>query len=90
MDQRVIETSPDSLERTVNIALIIFCMGFQTLGTAGISLFMPLIRRDLGFSFTQGGVLSATTYAGYALMQIPAGYLADRYGVKRIFFTGVL
>ena len=90
MDQRVIETSPDSLERTVNIALIIFCMGFQTLGTAGISLFMPVIRRDLGFSFTQGGALSATTYAGYALMQIPAGYLADRYGVKRIFFTGVL
>ncbi len=90
MNQKVIETSSDSLERLVNIALIIFCMGFQTLGTAGISLFMPIIRRDLDFSFTQGGALSATTYIGYALMQLPAGYLADRYGVKRIFFAGVL
>jgi predicted MFS family arabinose efflux permease len=90
MNQMDIETSPDSLERAVNIALIIFCMGFQTVGTAGISLFMPIIRGDLGFSFTQGGSLSAASYVGYALMQIPAGYLADRYGVKRIFFTGVL
>jgi predicted MFS family arabinose efflux permease len=90
MDNRALETRPASLERTLNIALIIFCMGFQTLGTAGISLFMPVIRRDLGFSFTQGGALSATTYAGYAIMQIPAGYLADRYGMKRIFFAGVL
>ena len=90
VNQKGTETRPDSLERAVNIALIIFCMGFQRLGTAGISLFMPVIRRDLGFSFTQGGALSAATYVGYALMQIPAGYLADRYGVKRIFFTGVL
>jgi sugar phosphate permease len=88
--QKVIKTSPDGLERAVNIALILFCMGFQTLATAGISLFMPIIRHDLVFSFTQGGGLSAATYIGYALMQIPAGYLADRYGVKRIFFSGVL
>lgn len=90
MNQEVIETGPDRRQRAVNIALILFCMGFQTIAAAGIALFLPIIRGDLGFTFTQGGTISAATYVGYALMQIPAGYLADRYGVKRIFFTGVL
>ena len=57
---------------------------------ASIALFLPVIRRDLGLSFTQGGTLSAATIFVYALMQIPAGYLADRYGLKKIFFIGVL
>ena len=89
MNQEITEGSPGLKNRAINISLITFCMGFQTVGYAGIALFMPMIRHDLGLSFTQGGALSAATFLLYALMQIPAGYLADRYGVKRIFFTGV-
>lgn len=66
------------------------CQSFQTVSAAGIALFLPSIRGELGLSFTQAGILSAATILVYALMQIPAGYLADRYGLKRIFFTGAL
>lgn len=69
---------------------MILCRSFQVLTVSGVALFLPLIRRDLGLSFTQGGTLSAATILTYALMQIPVGYLTDRFGPKRLFFIGVL
>jgi len=59
-----------------------------TLG--GIALFLPLIREDLHIGFAQAGMLSAAATFTYAFGQIPAGYLADRFGPKRVFFAGIL
>ena len=56
----------------------------------GIALFLPLIREDLQMSFSQGGMLSAGSTLTYALGQVPAGYLSDRFGAKRLFFVGIL
>jgi len=56
----------------------------------GIALFLPLIRQDLDISFSQAGMLSAAATFTYALGQIPGGYLADRFGPKRVFFVGIL
>lgn len=81
------ETIPS---RAMNVVLIMICMSFQVVALAAIALFLPLIINDLGFSFTQGGSLSAISIFLYALMQIPAGFLADRYGLQRVFFIGVL
>lgn len=77
-------------DRTVTVSLVILCQSFQALTIGGIALFLPLIRKDLELSFTQGGTLSAATILVYALMQIPAGYLADRFGPKRLFVIGIL
>jgi len=77
-------------DRIVTVSLLILCRGFQTLTRGAIALFLPVIRKDLGMSFTQAGTLSAATTLTYASMQIPAGYLADRFGPKRLFFIGVL
>ncbi len=60
------------------------------LSLGGIALFLPLIREDLHISFAQAGMLSAAATFAYALGQIPGGYLADRFGPKRIFFIGIL
>jgi len=76
--------------RVVNLSLVILCQSFQALSFGGVALFLPLIRRDLGLSFTQGGTLSAVAVLIYALMQVPVGYLTDRFGPKRLFFFGVL
>lgn len=76
--------------RLLNIALIILCTCFQSVAFYTISLLLPIIIQDLGISFTQGGVISAANIFVYALMQIPAGFLADRYGLKKIFFSGIL
>lgn len=76
--------------RGVNIALIILSTSFSSVGFSGLSLFLPLIRSALGLTFTQGGALAAVPIFVYALMQIPAGLMADHYGLKKIFFIGVL
>ena len=88
-------TSPDKKERrisspVVNSTLIIACQSMQGLAFGGIALFLPLIRQDIGISFSQAGTLAAVTTISYALMQIPAGVMADRYDAKRLFAIGLL
>jgi nitrate/nitrite transporter NarK len=56
----------------------------------GIALFLPLIREDLGLSFAQAGQLAAIATLVYALMQVPAGWLTDRYSPKLLFCVGVM
>jgi sugar phosphate permease len=71
------------------VSLVIFCQSFQALTFGGIALFLPLIREDLQMSFAQAGLLSVASTLTYAIGQIPAGYLSDRFGPKRLFFAGV-
>jgi len=77
-------------DAALTVTLVIICQSFQSLAIGGIALFLPLIREDLQMSFSQGGMLSAAATLTYALGQIPAGFLADRYGPKKLFLTGLL
>ncbi len=71
-------------------ALVVLCQFVHWFTYAAIPLFLPLIVEDLKISFSQAGMLSAAGILAYALGQIPAGYLADRYGPRRPFFVGLL
>ena len=82
--------SPSRRDAALTVTLVVFCQGFNMLSLGGIALFLPLIREDLHMSFAQAGMLSAAATFTYALGQIPGGYLADRFGPKRIFFIGIL
>lgn len=75
---------------TTTVALAVLCQVFHGLTFSGIALFLPLIRDDLGLTFSQGGMLAAAMTLSYGLGQIPAGYLSDRFGPKRLFFLGFL
>jgi sugar phosphate permease len=77
-------------DRIITVSLTVVCQSFQALSMGGIALLLPIIRKDLGLSFTQGGSLAAATTLVYALMQIPAGYLSDRFSPKRLFCIGIL
>ena len=81
---------PGRGDTTTNVVLLIVCQGFQALTFGGIALFLPLIRADLQMTFSDGGMLSAASTLSYALGQVPAGYLSDRFGPKRLFFIGIL
>jgi len=82
--------SPGRRDAALTVSLVVFCQGFNMLSLGGIALFLPLIREDLHMSFAQAGMLSAAATFTYALGQIPGGYLADRFGPKRVFFIGIL
>jgi nitrate/nitrite transporter NarK len=74
----------------LNTSLIVACQSFQMLVNGGIALFLPLIRADLGLTFAQGGMLAAAGQITYAAMQIPSGWIADRFNPKRVFAIGLL
>jgi sugar phosphate permease len=74
----------------ITVGLVVLCQVVHFLTFAAIPLLLPLIREDLEINFTQGGALSAAGMLSYALAQVPAGYLADRFGPRRLFFIGLL
>jgi MFS transporter, ACS family, D-galactonate transporter len=79
--------SPDGI-RTV--ALVVLCQVAHFLTLTAIPLLLPVIREDLEIGFTQAGMLSAAGMLSYALAQIPAGYLSDRFGPRRLFLVGLV
>jgi MFS family permease len=50
---------------------------------------VPLMR-DLGIAPAGMGMLLSAFFWTYALCQIPAGYLTDRFGMKRMYAAGFL
>jgi sugar phosphate permease len=48
----------------------------------------PFIVGDLNLSLTEVGLLSSASAIGYTIAQIPAGWLADRIGVRKMLFLG--
>lgn len=76
--------------RAMIVTLIVMVQSSQSLAYAGIALFLPLIRADLGLTFAQSGMFAVASTATYAAMQIPSGFLADRYEPKRVFLIGAI
>jgi sugar phosphate permease len=88
-DSAALAGDPISRDGITTVALVVFCQVVHWLTIAAIPLLLPLIREDLQISFTQAGMLSVAATLSYTLMQIPAGYLSDRFGPGRLFFLGL-
>jgi predicted MFS family arabinose efflux permease len=76
--------------RRVRIALILLSQSTQNLSAGAIALLLPLIRGDIPMTFSQAGTLAVAATLVYAVMQIPSGYLGDRYGAKRVCVLGLV
>jgi MFS family permease len=48
------------------------------------------LAREFGFSQTFAGLLTTGIFATHATMQIPGGYLVDRFGAKRVLLIALL
>ncbi len=48
------------------------------------------ITEDLSLSASSTGLLLSSFFAGYALMQLPGGWLADRFGARKVLITAVI
>ena len=84
------ERKPGKRVIVLTIVLLVLCQSQQILAYSGISLFLPVIRQDVHLSFAQGGTLAAASTLVYALMQIPSGYLADRFSARTLFLCGLI
>lgn len=72
------------------VALILIAQTVANVGPLGIPAIASLIRADLGLTLTQAGSFLAVYYIGPSLVSLPAGTLADRWGVKRMLVLGQL
>lgn len=45
------------------------------------------ITKDFSLSPSESGLVLSAFFAGYALMQIPGGFLADKFGSKKVLLT---
>src|ERR1700758_1276863 len=55
---------------------------------SNLSIAAPLVQEELHLSNTQLGTLLGAFFWAYALLQIPAGWLVDRFDVKWVFAGG--
>ncbi len=51
---------------------------------------IPLLKVDLSISNAQAGWLMALFFITYTIFQLPAGYLADRFGPRKVITCGAL
>jgi predicted MFS family arabinose efflux permease len=70
------------------IALILGAQTVANVGPLGIPAIASLIRADLGLTLAQAGSFLSAYYIGPSLVSLPAGTLADRWGVKRMLVAG--
>src|SRR5947209_2727878 len=55
---------------------------------SNLSIAAPLIKDELGITAWQLGKLLSAFFWTYALLQVPAGWLVDRFDVKWVFAIG--
>lgn len=72
-------------------------LGATTLALLGSSMtvvaytpVLPLIITALNLTFTEAGLLNTVQFLTYITLQVPIGYLVDRYGPRKIVSFGVI
>lgn len=55
-----------------------------------LSSLLPPIMTELGLSYTRAGFLATAFFYAYVVMQLPAGFLGDRLGRRRVVLGGIL
>src|SRR5271156_3408164 len=53
-----------------------------------VPLAMPAFINTFHLSITDRGILNSAFFWTYALLQIPSGYVVDRFGIKFPYFLG--
>lgn len=53
-------------------------------GRMSYTLILPEMREGLGLSYTQAGLLSTGNFIGYLIFAVIGGFLASKYGTRRV------
>src|ERR1035437_3845381 len=73
---------PTHVRHTV-LALTVAAYMITYMDRVNIATAVPVIQKDLGFSMVTVGLIFSAFRWGYALFQIPGGWLGDRLGPRR-------
>lgn len=66
------------------LGIFLFVLGFVAyMDRVNLSVAGPMIMDEFGFNKVQYGMLQTLFFAGYALMQIPGGMMAEYFGARK-------
>ena len=88
MTATTIHEAPSSARMNGVLFLLSLSVLINYIDRSNLSIAAPLIKDELGISAWQLGKLLSAFFWTYALMQIPAGWLVDRFDVKWVFAAG--
>jgi MFS transporter, ACS family, D-galactonate transporter len=76
--------------RRMNLVLLLLGLSvfINYIDRSNISIAAPLIEKEIGLSASRLGLLLSAFFWTYACLQIPAGWLVDRFDVKWVFALG--
>jgi predicted MFS family arabinose efflux permease len=74
--------------RFVVLALIMAVQTAGNIGSLGLPALAPVIRADLGLTRQEAGSFISAFYVGGVVTSFPAGWLADRVGVRWTLLAG--
>src|SRR5258708_30513518 len=72
------------------LVLLAICVITNYVDRGNLSVAAPLLKRELGLSPSQLGILFAAFFITYTAMQFVIGWLIDRFDVNRILAAGFL
>jgi predicted MFS family arabinose efflux permease len=84
----VTDATTTTRRRAVVLALILGAQTVANIGPLGIPAIASVIRTDLGLTLAQAGSFLSAYYVGPVVMSIPAGTMADRWGVLAVLVGG--
>src|SRR5215471_9541157 len=70
--------------------LILLIVAINYVDRASLSVAMPTISEEFKIDAAAQGVILSSFFWTYALMQIPGGWLADRYGARPVIAGGTI
>jgi len=84
-------TSTAGWPSRVNLVILFFSSNLICyMDRINISVTAPMIMKELGWDEAALGIILSSFFVGYTLLQIPGGWLADRFGGKLVLSCGVL
>ena len=87
-------TPPSNEQKPTNFRWVIFATMFFLLAVnlmdrITLSIGMPYIKEEFNLSPTTQGLILSSFFWSYALLQVPGGWLLDRFGPRKVI-TGAL
>lgn len=83
------DTGRGSRYRWVILAVLWLTLLLSYFDRAAIAAALPFMITDLHMSGSVAGLVSGALFLSYTIVQVPAGYLSDRFGQRRFILAAV-
>jgi NNP family nitrate/nitrite transporter-like MFS transporter len=80
------------VSRKAIIVLVALWLGqfSHSLASSSFRVILPLIMDGLKLTYTEAGLIGSLEFTVYMLMQVPSGFVVDRFGARKTITLGVL